>query len=108
MRTSADMPIQETDCGRIAALRALTELKNLYRPLFGQLRTEPGRDLDESDCLLELQSFLQWKAKEDGVDITHHAAWEAWFDNQAPVPCEQRDVGYARLQEGRDGQRGGW
>jgi hypothetical protein len=84
------MPIVETEDGRIAAMWDLAQLKSLYRALFARLRAEPGGDVDESDCLLELQMFLQRRAQEDGIDVTDHSAWEAWLGNQAPVPCAQR------------------
>lgn len=95
------MPVDETDDGRIAVMWDLPQLKSLYRSLFAQLRAEPGGDVDESGCLLELQVFLQRKAQEEGVDVTHHAAWEAWLGHQAPVPCEQRYAEYGRKQTSR-------
>ncbi|MBA5867324.1 MAG: hypothetical protein GDA67_11600 [Nitrospira sp. CR1.3] len=90
------MPIVELEDGRIAAMWDLAQLKSLYRSLLTGLRAEPGGDLDESDCLMELQVFLQREAKDEGVDVTHHAVWEAWLGNRDPVPCQQRYAAYAR------------
>lgn len=84
------MPISVTQDGRIAIIWDLSQLKRVYRSLFAQLRADPGADLDDGDCLLELQMFLQQKAGEAGVDVTLHSAWEAWLGHEASIPCEQR------------------
>jgi hypothetical protein len=99
------MPISDLHDGRVSIDWTLPQLKSLYRTLFTQLRAEPGADLDESDCLIELQVFLHRKAQQDGVDVTHHAAWEAWLGNEAPVPCEQRYARYRAHGDGHDRQR---
>ncbi|MDR4460280.1 MAG: hypothetical protein MRJ67_07150 [Nitrospirales bacterium] len=88
------MPIRETQDGRVAIIWDLSQLKRVYRSLFAQLRTDPGADVDDGDCLLELQMFLQQKAGEAGVDVTLHSAWEAWLGHKAPIPCEQRYANY--------------
>jgi molybdenum cofactor biosynthesis protein B len=99
------MPISDLHDGRASIDWTLPQLKSLYRTLFTQLRAEPGADLDESDCLIELQVFLQRKAQQDGVDVTHHAAWEARLGNEVPVPCEQRYARYRSYGDGHDRQR---
>jgi hypothetical protein len=98
------MPISETPDGRVAIIWDLSQVKSVYRSLFAQLRADPGADVDDGDCLLELQMFLQRKAGEDGVDVTHHQAWEAWLGHETPIPCDQRYAKYRPNGEDPSGQ----
>jgi hypothetical protein len=97
------MPISDLHDGPTSINWTLPPVKGLYRTLFTQLRADPGVDLDESNCLMDLRVFLQRTAQQDGVDVTHHAAWEAWLVNEVPVPCE---LHYARCRSHGDGHDG--
>ena len=66
----------------------LDEMKLVYRVLHKHL-TE-NLDLMDSMFLENLQSSLQEKAQQQGVDIGHHSAWDLWLGNESPVPCEDR------------------
>ena len=66
----------------------LDEMKLVYRVLHKHL-TE-NLDLMDSMFLENLQSSLQEKAQQQGVDIGHHSAWDLWLGNKSPVPCEDR------------------
>lgn len=61
----------------VLASHELSELKLVYRVLHKNLASHP--DLMDSHFLVELQSFLHRMAAEDGVDATHHSAWDAWL-----------------------------
>lgn len=61
---------------------ALTELKLVYRVLQQNLLDHP--DLMDSEFLETLQRWLQYRAGEDGVDVTDHAQWILWLDTATP------------------------
>lgn len=61
----------------VIAAHDMNELKLVYRALHKGLRTFP--ELMDSHFLTELQLFLQKHARQDGVDVTHHSAWDAWL-----------------------------
>ncbi|QDU62642.1 hypothetical protein Pan216_35090 [Planctomycetes bacterium Pan216] len=61
----------------VTAAHELNDLKLVYRALHNGLRKHP--ELMETAFLSELQDFLHRKAVADGVDTTHHAAWDAWL-----------------------------
>jgi len=54
-----------------------SELKLIYRILHDNLSSNP--ELMDSDLLTDLQTLLQQKAKQDGVDVSLHAQWSAWL-----------------------------
>jgi hypothetical protein len=54
-----------------------TDLKLVYRTLHASLLENP--DLMDSAFFSELQTWLQTLAQVEGVDISHHAAWDAWL-----------------------------
>ena len=56
----------------------LQELKLIYRLLHLQLPQHP--QLIDSELLQELQTYLQQRANQDGVDISHHAQWARWLE----------------------------
>lgn len=56
----------------------LNELKLVYRVLQAQLAFEP--DLMDSQFLHECQTYLQNRAKEDGIDVSLHAQWAEWLN----------------------------
>lgn len=61
----------------------LAELKLVYRVL--QQNLLDHAELMDSEFLDTLQRWLQYRAGEDGVDITDHAQWILWLDNAAPT-----------------------
>ena len=65
----------------VVAAHDLAELKLIYRVLHSQLRDVP--ELMETNFVLELQTFLQNKAGEDGVDVGIHGDWEKWLVQHA-------------------------
>ena len=87
------MEIQEKD-GRVELSCSLDEVKEVYRALFQALRSSGGDAFDDSDILLDLQLFLQRKAREAGVDATVHENWERFLGYERPVPCEDRYADY--------------
>ena len=63
----------------------LTDLKRIYRTLHGQLQQD--FELMDSGLLQDLQTWLQSKAGDDGVDVSVHAQWLAWLNDGKPVSC---------------------
>ena len=63
----------------------LTDLKRIYRTLHGQLQQD--FELMDSGFLQDLQSYLQSRAADDGVDVSVHAQWAAWLNEGKPVSC---------------------
>ena len=61
----------------ILAACDLAELKLIYKVLHSQLREVPA--LMETNFVIELQTFLQNKAGDDGVDVGIHRDWENWL-----------------------------
>ncbi len=59
----------------------LSELKLVYRLLHSQLSQQP--ELMDSDLLQDLQTLLQKRARQDGVDVSLHAQWAAWLNGGA-------------------------
>ena len=57
----------------------LNDLKLVYLTLHAQLPGNPM--LMDSDLLQDLQTHLQIRAKEAGVDVAHHAQWATWLNN---------------------------
>lgn len=62
----------------VVGAHSLEDLKLVYRVLHGQLRQWP--ELMDTTFVIELQKFLQAQAHDDGVDVSHHAAWDAWLE----------------------------
>ena len=65
----------------------IDELKLVYRILHRSLMEH--MELMDSDFLEGLQTWLQFRAGRDGVDIADHAQWDAWLGGQV-VSCEER------------------
>ncbi len=63
------------------------DLKLVYRTLHAHLMEHP--DLMDSKLFHSLQTVLQNRARQEGVDLTDHAAWDRWLGNE-PVPCDER------------------
>lgn len=55
----------------------LGELKLVYRVLHAQLPDH--MELMDSALLHDLQTLLQGKARQEGVDISLHEAWATWL-----------------------------
>ena len=70
---------------------ALDDMKLVYRVLHQNLH----QHLELMDCefLDDLQRRLQASAREDGVDITDHGAWDRWLGNVDAPSCEERFAG---------------
>jgi hypothetical protein len=65
----------------------LAELKLIYRVLHRHLAQHV--ELLDARFFDDLQRYLQRKARDEGVDVTDHGAWDAWLGNQ-PVSCASR------------------
>jgi hypothetical protein len=75
---------------------SLSQLKKVYIALFRQLHDTHLSgidDLDEDDMLLTIQTYLQRRAAEAGVDGTVHADWEAFLGLHGAPSCAQRFAG---------------
>jgi hypothetical protein len=57
------------------------ELKLVYRVLHKNLLGHI--ELMDADFLETLQTWLQYRAGQDGVDISVHSQWDAWLDGKA-------------------------
>lgn len=66
----------------------LDELKVVFRTLHGCLADRP--ELMDTHFLLELQRLLHRLAREQGVDVADHAAWDRWLGNGDAASCETR------------------
>jgi len=75
----------------VLAAHSLDELKLVYRVLHRHLADTP--ELMDTHFLIELQRFLHARAKDDGVDISDHGAWDAWLGNEGAPSCETRMAG---------------
>ena len=62
----------------------IDELKLVYRILHQNLMSH--MELMDAAFLEALQSWLQYRAGQDGVDVSVHAEWEAWLKGQQPPP----------------------
>ena len=65
----------------------LSELKLVYRVLHQHLMEH--LELMDTAFLTDLQRWLQGVAGQQGVDISDHAAWDAWLGGVV-VSCEDR------------------
>ncbi len=55
----------------------LSELKLVYTLLHSQVLEQPA--LMDSTLLQDLQSYLQAQARNEQVDVSLHAEWDAWL-----------------------------
>ena len=71
----------------------LTELKLIYNLLHANVQLH--FELMDSELMSDLQKHLQTTASQEGIDVTHHAQWKAWLDNQRPFPLDEApgDIG---------------
>lgn len=79
----------------IAAVDA-DELKLVYRVLHQHLADHP--ELMDTDFLIELQNYLQRKARAEGVDIADHGAWDRWIGNESSEGCDFRNARRRRIE----------
>ena len=56
---------------------AMSELKLIYSILHSQVLVHP--DLMDSNLLQDLQTFLQYQATKDNVDVSDHGQWDYWL-----------------------------
>ena len=72
---------------------SVKELKLIYNLLHASVQSH--FELMDSELLSDLQTYLQATATEEGIDVTHHAQWKAWLDNQQPFPLDEApgDIG---------------
>lgn len=86
------MHIQERKPNTIDLTLSLAQAKQIYWALFKQLRTGGAAafdDFDDDDLLSTLQTFLQHKAREAGVDCTIHAEWERFLKQRTAPTSSQ-------------------
>jgi hypothetical protein len=60
----------------------IDELKLVYRVLHQNLMGH--MELMDAEFLDTLQSWLQYRATQDGVDVSMHAEWGAWLNGHPP------------------------
>lgn len=85
------MFLVERNSDTIELTITVQQAKQLYLALFQRLRNAGPAgfdDFDEDDLLLDLQTYLQRKAREAGVDSTIHAEWEAFLGSNAKGACD--------------------
>ena len=70
-----------------------SELKLIYTLLHAGVSSH--FELMDSELMADLQKHLQNLASKEGVDVTHHAQWKAWLDNQQPFHLDEApgDIG---------------
>lgn len=96
------MAVQQNAQGLAELTLSLEQAKRVYTALFCRIQTggcTSFADLDQDDLLLELQSYLQKRAAEQGVDCTDHAAWEAFLGITHPASCPKRTDDAPRQKE---------
>ncbi len=72
---------------------SIIELKLIYGLLHANVQSH--FELMDSELLSDLQKHLQITATSEGIDVTHHAQWKAWLDNQSPLIIDEApgDIG---------------
>jgi hypothetical protein len=93
------MLLRERDPGSIELQVSLSQLKKLYVSLFRRLHDGGAAamldDMDEDDMLLTLQTYLQRRAAQAGVDATIHSEWEKFLGIHGAAGCATRHAGAA-------------
>lgn len=69
--------------GQVELEGTLDDLKLIYRVLHSNLAD--NLELMDSPLFSSLQDTLQQAAAAEGVDVTDHAAWEAWLSGSSPA-----------------------
>jgi hypothetical protein len=70
---------------------ATDEWKVVYRVLHAHLTSH--LELMDCEVFADLQRALQTRARAEGVDVTDHAAWDAWLGHEDPATCDERLTG---------------
>lgn len=80
---------------------SLEEIKEIYRALFKAMDLRSG-DIDGSDALIDIQSFLYAEAMRQGVDLRNHMEWERFLGKteEEVRPCEVRYADYPFTSNG--------
>ena len=73
---------------KIAFEAGVSEWKIIFRVLHANLAKE--LELMDAEVFAEMQRQLHRAAKDDGVDVTDHEAWDAWLGLDDGLSCEQR------------------
>lgn len=73
---------------------SVNELKLVYRILHKNLPNHI--ELMDAEFLSDLQSLLQQRATQDGVDVGDHGAWDSWLGNES-TSCQVRNEKRSRL-----------
>lgn len=87
------MLLKQRDENTVELTLSLSQVKQIYLALFRQLHSGGAAAfdaLDEDDMLLTLQTYLQKRAAEAGVDATNHSAWDAFLGVPNALSCEAR------------------
>jgi hypothetical protein len=73
----------------------LNELKETYRALFKAMDLSSG-DVDSSDTLMDIQTFLYAEAMKAGVNLADHTEWERFLGKPEEQirPCDVRYADY--------------
>ena len=69
----------------------IDELKRVYRILHDNLLSD--MELMDTEFLETLQRWLQYRATQDGVDVTDHSLWDAWIKGKAAPTDTQGAMG---------------
>ncbi|HEY3267102.1 MAG TPA: hypothetical protein VGM37_09265 [Armatimonadota bacterium] len=80
---------------RVRVICSLAELKELYRALFKAMDIRSG-DVDNSDMLMDVQTYLYGEAMKQGVNLEDHTEWERFLGKaESDIrPCEVRYANY--------------
>ena len=62
---------------------AIGDLKLIYQMLHERLPSDPM--LMDSDLLQDLQTYLQQRASQEGIDVSLHAQWANWLNGGAQL-----------------------
>ncbi len=88
------MHLRERAANEIEVRLTLSQIKKLYVALFRRLHDGGAAamldEVDEDDMLLTLQSYLQRRAAQAGVDGTIHSEWERFLGIEDAPSCAAR------------------
>ncbi len=59
----------------------VSELKLIYQVLHSQI--QDNFDLMDSNLLQDIQTTLQSRAANDGIDVSLHSEWSLWLSQQS-------------------------
>lgn len=61
----------------------LDDLKVIYQALHGNIASTPA--LMDSELMHDMQTYLQQQATKQGVDVSLHAQWSSWLNNDTTL-----------------------